>query len=540
MKKARSYWVALFLFIPLYHFTKSPLLASDAEGWIQRATNPSTSEFHYGATGHFLQMPLSHHLHLIAQAVGLDFSVRQIFLAICFWSAIGSLFFFYFFLQHWFRFHDKAKEKDWIPLAGTVLYGTSFAPWVYWNGELFALSLLSIFGSLYFLSKKRFVVAGLSWAVAVLAHSEFSLLAPAFAFFLFLENRRQQDDRWFFPYIKQSFSFFAFSGCATAIILVAGGYLLHKWHDPTSLFQWFQADLAKRTFWLGSGLQPLKAMKGLITSVTVAGHYLGEFLKGWRPHQYWELFSLIWSLAQVALVFLLSALSMFRWRVFLFSLLWILPLQLLLNWRFLPAVEEYHSASQPALSFMLLAGALVAADRMNSKKILIAIYVFQFFFLNLFLGILPLKNFGDRVLLASEWFERNPQAAVLVCDAQTFLEKSRIETFRIKGMAREGNPNLIEIQSAILSWVDSKISEGKEVYTLGNRCEAEYWSTERVSIGLPTLAKDITHMNFSFLEKKYFIETANLNSLPLNAVVATNPITWKTETLYKIKPFRAQ
>lgn len=526
-RKPTIYAGALVLFFAaLYLLTRSPILASDGEGWIQRATLASAKEFHYGATGHFLQMPLA---HLLAGLSGV--SLRFVFLALSFLGGVVAICAFFLFLVEFFqRFLKSSNTLFWAGL-GAVLFASSYAPWVLWNGEVYSLALFSSLLSAWLLLRGRIAWAGLAWALAVTCHSEFSLLAFAFGWLLYWNERNQGKEA------KASairvLLFWAWAGAATIAILLTGGFLIGKWHDFTSLIVWFREDLEARKYWLNSGLSPVKAVKGLLTSLTVGGHYLGEFLKGWRPQGAARIHFLL-ALTCIGGICAFALGTARNLRVLLFGALWLLPLQMLLNWRFLSAVEEYHSASQPGLVFLVVAGMALLSERFRLAPYAALAFVALFFAFNLFAGILPLRARGVGFVEAEDFFKME-NAAVLTCDSQNFLDRSKIPYFRIKKNIDPQLPNIEELKRDILEWIEQQEVAGSHVLTIGKACDNDYWIEERKLVGEAPIGTEFTQLSFAFIQNKFTFEPAKMPLLPLNAVVETNPLTWKQSEIFWLK-----
>lgn len=507
--------------VSLYMAVRSPFLASDGEYYVELARSGDPTSQFYGEPAHFLQIPLTHWLWLALKQLGLPVTVREVFLGIGLLSNVVAAIFIGLIAEALLDWRDAR----WL---ASLLFGTSLNAWIQWNGELYALALAFVHAAAYFALRGRIMAAAVLWALSVLSHVEFVLVAPAFAVAVWI-GKRDGNEVTSRRKLVNGASVCALAAIFSLLFVLGGGWILGKWHDPMSAVEWLRQSYQPRRADLG-GVEPLRAIKGLVTAYSVGGHFWADILRGRGAYDQ-PLFVLAGSVGSVVLVLTAVWLLMawHRRRVLLFGLAWVLPVHVIFNWHFTSAVEEYHAAALSGFILLVTCGMVHWAGRPapGVRRVLCAAYVGLFAGLNLFGSVLPVKAYAAdvvqaRVAIRELAGQSQTSVVFLTCNNDVAIDSSGVEYIRVRKLLAGGRP-LAEVREEIIRWAVRQVEAGRDLYVLGRSCFLGEWLPNP---GVPVF-------DFEFLERYWEIVPTSVRNVPLNWVSQTNPFSWRRADVFR-------
>lgn len=346
-------------FAILYLVTRSSLPIGDRPVFINAARTGNVADFLYGNPSHFMQVPLSREIWLAASATGVPLPLEDIFLAL---SVIGTLAAIVF-VGLIAREVTGNEAAAWL---AAIIFGTSLHAWTQVNGEQYGLALGFITAGLWCALRGRIVAPAMLWALAVIAHSEFMMAAGVFAMVAWTTTQSPASTG---SKIRRSAAVILLAGCATCLALLLWSWVLGKWSTPTSLVTWIHGIYSVNTTYAETRPEILRAVKGLVTALTVAGHFWRDIVTGRAPHGN-PVFVMEAGIGFVVLlltaVCLLAATA--RRRALVFALAWLLPFHVLGNWWFQPTVEKYHAGALPGFVLLVTAGLVALGERIRPRQ----------------------------------------------------------------------------------------------------------------------------------------------------------------------------
>lgn len=504
-------------FIPLYLVTRSSILIGDGEAWITAAALEGL-EGYYGAPGHFLQAPLARSVWLALGMLGLPAPLDVVFLAFSFLGTLTAIVFVGLIAAELLR----SKTAAWL---GALLFGTSLVAWTQWNGELYGLALGFATAGLFFALRGRILVPACLWAFAVLSHFEFALAAPAFVVAVWMAHSTAPTDRK----LLMASLLLGLAATISVFLLLVGSWSIGKWENMPTLVEWLRYNLFTIHERDLKGPDVIRAMKGLLTAHTVAGHYWRDILTGRGP---WDN---LWFVPASAIGFLilvatgaLIAAAAWQRRLALIAVTWLIPFHVLFNWWFVPTVEKYHAGALVGLTLLITGGLMHLGARlqMSARYRLYATYVIACAGLNLIGAVLPMQAIGREIDSATAAIhqlndEHGGKIAFLSCDDQMAL--GQVRYLRIRSI---WTGTVSEIQDGIVSWTRARVSEGDQPYVLDRWCWPEEWITEWSQ----------ERFDLFFLKRDFDLTATRVTAVPVARSVTTNPFSWRRGDVFRLDP----
>jgi hypothetical protein len=514
------------VFVPLYVLTRPLLLISDGAAWVREATLADPSRTWYGFPTYFLQIPLAAWSWRVLHALGLPVTVEGVHLGVSLAGTLTAIIFVGLIAATLLR----SREAAWL---AAILFGASLNPWTQWNGELSGLAVGFTAAGLFFALHDRLARAVAFWALSVLSQINFIYATPVFVLAAWMAG---PDGRPAGTTLRRAAGLPVVAGTATLLLFLIGSRAVGKWHDLPGLVVWLSASFATVERSVLKTPDVARAVKGLLTAYTAAGHSLLNVIA--RPEAFespgFVPALVIGSvLVAVSVAFVLAA-SRVR-RLVLFALVWLVPFEALFNWWWAPAEEEYHTGALPGLVLLVAAGLWHCARRLPARRryALYGGYVAVFAGLNLFTAILPRQALAADSLEAGEDIRRlmearSDRAVLVTCDGGnvTAVRNAGIEYLRIRSIWKGSVP---EIQQAIRAWVDARRAEGKEPYMLGRWCYPKYWKT----------AWSKEPFDLYFLERDFRLIPAGITAVPTDQFSVTDPFTWGRGDVVRLDPITA-
>jgi hypothetical protein len=313
--------------------------------------------------------------------------------------------------------------------------------------------------------------------------------------------------------------------------VLLGSWILGKWFDATSFVAWLVQSYAARRQDVSARPEVFRAIKGLVTAYTVAGHYWRDILSG-RGEYSAPLFMPAAALGLLVLLLtgVLLAAAARRRSLFLFALVWLLPFHVFINWWFVPTVEKYHAGALPGFVLLVTAGLVHLGSRLSARGRL-GIYVpytAAYVSLNLFGAVLPMQALGKDASRAELQIrrladERGGRAVFLACDDPAPLVDAGVSFLRIRSVWSGTVP---EIEQSLTSWTRDRVREGKEPYLVGRWCLPEEWKT--------TWSK--APFDLQFLRRSFEIRPTDITGIPIAESVPTNPFSWTRGDVARLEP----
>jgi hypothetical protein len=274
-----------------------------------------------------------------------------------------------------------------------------------------------------------------------------------------------------------------------------------------------------------------RAIKGLVTALTVAGHFWRDILTG-RGAAGDPVFLLQSGSGLLVLVLtgVLLAAAAWQRRLFVFGLTWMVPFHVLGNWWFAPTVEKYHAGALPGFVLLVTGGLVQLGARrpIRQRYWLWAGFLGTCAALNLFGALLPMQALGrDRIRAEREIrqlnVERGGRTAFITCDAPAAVVLAEVKHFRLRSFWTGTVP---EIQGRVLSWAKARVNEGEELYLVGRWCYPEEWSTRWSK----------APFDLFFLEQSFRMTPTVIMGMPIGENPATNPFSWTRGDIVRLEP----
>jgi hypothetical protein len=505
--------VVLGGFAVLYIATRPVLMISDGASWVFEAANANPVNTWYGFPSYFLQIPLAHWLWSALHALGVPVSVAGVFLFISLAGTLTAV----VSVGRIAAILLDSKEAGWI---ASCLLGAALNPWTQWNGELSGLALGFTAAGLWLVLRGGIGWPAALWALSVMSQVNFVLAAPAFVTAIWL-SRPAGDSHG--ATLRRTVSVTALAGAVCLILFLVGSWAAGKWHAPADLVAWIQGSFRIADKSVGVHPQPLRAIKGLLTSYTAATHIVRDAFaeRGILGHSgFLQTAVVAFGLLTMTGVLLASAIR--RRRVFAFALAWLLPFHVGFNWWWAPTEEEYHTGALPGLVLLVTAGLISIGAGMSARRrnVLYAGYVAALAGFNLFVVIVPRQQLASDTISVSRQIqqlrdEHGGRLVLVTCDGGNVeaVRRSGLEYLRIRSIWRGPVP---DIQSRIVDWVAARLAEGKEPYLLGRWCLPENWKTQWSK----------APFDLYFLDTRFRIGPPAIKAIPTDQESATDPFLW--------------
>ena len=505
----------------LYVLTRPDSLISDGESWVTEARLGDPSRFAYALPSYFLQIPLAGAAWRLLHAVGLSVSVQTVFLSFSLAGTLAAMVFVGLIAGEILQRRDAA----WL---AAILFGASLNPWTQWNGELSGLAVGFVAAGLYFALRGRIVLPASLWALSVLSQSNFVLATPTFVVAVWMGRPRQERT---LVTLRRAASLLVLAGTSSLLFFLVGSWAFGKWRDVASLTEWVMRFFRMADRNVLRSPEVFRAIKGLLTAHTAAGHYWRDILSGRGAFDN-PLFLPAAAIGLVLLVMTMVFLVAAAWqrRLALFALSWLLPFHVLFNWWWVPADEEYHTGGLPGFLLLVTAGLVYLGSRMPARRryTLYAGYAALCMGLNLVTVILPRQPLAADIARAGLDIrrlneEQGGRAVLVTCDGGNVeaVESAGIEYLRIRSIWKGSVP---DIQHAILSWTQDRVAEGKTAYLLDRWCRPEDWRTEWSK----------QPFDLHFLESNFQLVPTRIVGVPVAQPSVTDPFTWRRADVVRL------
>lgn len=508
-------------FALLYLGTRSSILIGDAAAFIAVAEEGSPALFHYGEPTHFLQVPLARRVWLALDWLGAGVPLGAVFVAMSLAGTLAAIVFVG--LIAWQLL--KTPTAAWL---GAILFGTSLHSVTQWNGELYGLALGFVCAAIFMALRGRVVGPAVLWALAVLSHSEFALAAPVMALAVWTAFPPGAPAR---ARIIRATMTLAVAATCTVVWLLLGSWAIGKWIDGASLATWLTQSVGGREQDVVTSPEVARAVKGLITAYTVAGHYWRDILTGRGQFAVpGFLPAAVVGLMVILLTGLCVVAAAWRRRVFVFALLWLLPFHTMVNWWFVPTVEKYHAGALPGLVLLVTAGLISLGARMPAvgRRLWFGAYIAACAALNVWGVALPLQSVGDRTAEASRdiralYTASGERAVFVACADPKAVVAAGVPLHKMRAV---WVGTVAEIQVSLVSWISARLDAGQPVYVVGRWCFPEDWKT----------SSSKAPFDLYFLEAFFQMVPSPVMDIPVGENVATNPFTWAQGDILSIAP----
>jgi hypothetical protein len=524
MLSGRALWTyvgaVVFLFLLLYLPTRSSILIGDGGHFVDVARAGDPARLHYGEPSHMLQVFLARATWLGFARIGLPVPLTGVSVGI---SLIGTLAAIVFFGLVAARLL-QTPAAAW---AGAALFGTSLHTSTQWNGELYGLALGFVIAGLFFALRGRLFLPAMLWALSVFSHSEFTLAAPAFAAAVWMARPETPDKR---ATVQRILVLGAVAAASCILLVLFGGWAAGKWADTPSLVAWLRQSFATRQPDMADRPEIVRALKGLFTAFSVAGHFWRDLLTGRGPGTPVFRLAAAGGLLVTALTGVMLLASMARRQVVVFALIWLIPFHVLINWWFIPTTEKYHAGALPGFVLLLVAGLVAIAARLrpHARYLLYGVYIVACAGLNYVGAVLPMHALGRDTVAAGQQIrrlvaERAGKPVFIACDDPRFLVESGAPFLRLRSVWTGSVP---EIRQAIVAWTSDRLREGKEPYLVGRWCLPEEWKTSASKEPFDLL----------FLQQSFKLVPTGITQLPISYSVPTNPFSWTWGDVVRLEP----
>ena len=422
-----------------------------------------------------------------------------------------------------------AAEIVGMPAAAwtaALLFGTSLNIATQWNGELYGMALGFVSAGLYAALRRRHLLAAVLWALSVLSHSEFAFAAPAFVVAVSIAPPRDRDTR---DQLRRAAVLLALAGGCFIVLLVAGSFAAGKWTDASSLAAWLRRSYAARQPDMVSRPEVARALKGLLTAYTVAGHYWRDILTGRGAATPAFLLASAVGLLVIVTTGMLLAASIWQRRLALFAVAWLLPFHVMFNWWFEPTVEKYHAGALPGLVLLVTGGLIAIGTRLSARRrhLVSGAYVVACAALNIFGALLPMRAVGRDTIAAERGIrrledQRGGRAVFIACDNPLALVETGVPFLRVRSVWTGTVP---EIRRALTTWTSDRLREGKEPYLVGRWCRPEEWNT--------TSSKE--PFDLFVLDRSFTLVPTSITRIPIAWTVPTNPFNWTRGDIVRLE-----
>lgn len=524
MRKPAVAWYVgslLFSFALLYVATRSSILIGDGGAFVNMVRGGDPAHIHYGEPGHFLQVPLARAVWHLLERLGLPVSAEGVSVAISIAGTLAAIVFVGLIAAE--ILHTQAAA--WL---AAILFGTSLNAWTQSNGELYGLALGFVAAGLFLALRGRAAAPAVLWALSVLSHSEFALAAPAFvaAAWMAQPDASTRGER-----LQKVSTLVVLAGTCCAIFLLFGSWAIGKWVDAASLAGWLQRSFAAREPDMAGSPEVIRAIKGLLTAFTVAGHYWRDILTGRGQYSASGFLSAaVIGFFVLAFTGVLLAAAVRQRGLLLFALAWLLPFHLGVNWWFEPTVEKYHAGALPGFVLLVTGGLVAIAVRLRprGRYLLYGVYMVACAGLNLFGALLPMQALGRDVAGAEREIRRltdegGGRSVFVACDDPKVLVNAGVPFLRMRSV---WVGTVQEIRQALTTWTSDRLREGKEPYLVGRWCLPEEWKTP--------WSKEPFDM--FFLERSFKMVPTGIGDVPITQSVPTNPFSWTRGDLIRLEP----
>jgi hypothetical protein len=517
---ARYVGTIVFGFLLFFLLTRPSIPIGDAKAFLNMALSGDPALLHYGEPSHFLQVPMARVIWLTLEGLGLPVSLEGVLVAISLTGTLAAVVFFGLIAAEILR----TPAAAWV---GAVLFGTSLNISTQWNGELYGLALGFVTAGLFFALRGRLVLPSLLWALSVLSHSEFALAAPAFIGAVWIAQSSVAGTG---QKVQRVSAVMAMAAVAGGIMLLAGSWVVGKWVDAMSFAGWLRRSYETRQPDLLDHPEVGRALKGLLTAYTVAGHYWRDILTGRGSGTSPFLLAAAVGLLVIAFTSVLLAASIRQRRLVLFGLAWLVPFHVLVNWWFLPTVEKYHAGALPGFVLLVTGGLITITEPLRARRryLLYGVYVSACVGLNLFGALLPIQALGRDIARAEREIRRltdarGGKAVFIACDASRVLVGAGVPFLRLRSVWKGTVP---EIRQATIAWTSDRLREGKEPYLVGRWCLPEEWNTK--------WSKE--PFDLFFLEQSFKMASIGIAAIPISESVPTNPFSWTQGDVVRLEP----
>lgn len=498
-------------FALLYLCTRTSILIGDAGSFIAIAAAGDPAHIHYGEPSHFLQVPLARAVWLALGSIGVPVSLDVVFVAISLAGTLAAIVCVGLIAGEIL----KSPAAAWL---AAILFGTSLHSFTQWNGELYGLALGFGSAAIYYALRGRVVLPAVLWALAVLSHSEFALAAPAVVMAVWMSGDRGVSTR---DTLTRASTLLVLAGTCSVVVLLAGSWGLDKWTGGTSLVAWLTHSYGAREQDVADSPEVFRAIKGLMTAYSVAGHYWRDILTG-RGQFSAPGFVPAAGVGLLALVLTGFFVVAGAWqrRLSLFAIVWLVPFHTMVNWWFVPAVEKYHAGALPGLVLLVTAGAVGVGARIPARwrRVLFAGYVVACAGLNLFGAVLPMRALAELTTGAARdirqlYSESEGRAVFIACDDPKAIRAAGVPFHRLRSVWVGTVP---DIQGTLVAWTTARLREGREPYLVGRWCLPEEWRT----------AASKEPFDLYFMESSFQFVPTPLVGIPVSESVPTNPFEW--------------
>jgi hypothetical protein len=502
-----------------YVSTRSSILIGDGRAFVEIAQAGDPAHLHFGEPSHFLQLPLTRAIWLALTWLGMPVSLDRVLISMSLAGTLATAVFIGLIASELL----DSQAARWL---AALLFAASLNAWTQWNGELYGLGLGFVTAGLFFTLRGHVVVPAALWALSVLCRAEFGLAAPAFAVAVSVGwpacgSTRERTAR--------IAALLALAAVLTLAELLAGSWMLGKWSNGTSLVEWLQRSVDARERDIAASPEVFRAMKGLVTAFSVAGHYARDLATA-RAAITDRAFL---GAAGAGLLVLgatagFVAIALGERRLVPFALAWLLPFHVCINWWFLPTVEKYHAAALPPFVLLVTAG-LVRVGRRVGRPSRYAIYTGYAAIcaaLNLFGAVLPMRALGAATTDAAHELRQLNEAAgsravFVACDASRPLVETRAPFLRVRSIWTGTVP---EIQHAITAWTTDRLARGEQPYVVGRWCFPDEWRTR--------FSK--APFDLFFLEQSFMLVPTRISGVPLAEPAPTDPFTWRQGAVVRL------
>lgn len=504
----------------LYLLTRSTILIGDAAGFIEIARGADPAQIHYGEPNHFLQVPTAHAVWRVLGAVGVPVSLTTIFVACSLAGTVAAIVFVGLIAAELLQ----TEAAAWL---AALLFGTSLHAWTQWNGELYGLALGFVTAGIFFTLRQGLWWPAVLWSLAVLSHSDFMMAAPAFVTAVWLSR----PDTGVGEVLRRASVLLVAAATTTCVAMLLGSWMLGKWGDPASFARWLAGSYAARQQDVAAHPEVARAIKGLVTAYTVAGHYWRDILSGRGQYSApWFVPAAGTGLVVLLVTGVFVAAAAGRRRLFWFALAWLLPFHVFVNWWFVPTVEKYHAGALPGF-VLLVTGGLIRLGATMSARTRLGLnvtYVTLCMGLNCFGAVLPMQARGRDTRDAEHQLrhlvdEHHGSVAFVACDNPTAVVNTGVEYLRVRSV---WTGTLPEIEERIVSWTRDRLRDGKQPYLVGRWCLPEEWKTtaSRAPFDLRVLDRALT------------IGPVVIAGIPISESVPTNPFSWTRGDVSRLAP----
>lgn len=512
--------IVLGVFAPLYLLTRSDFLMSDGPARVVAAGLGDRSDVQYFYPLYVLPVPLINAVWRALTTLGLTVSVESVLLGLSLAGTLAAIVFVGLIAAEILG----TRSAGWLAAA---LFGTALNPWAQWNGEVSGWAAGLGAAAVFLALRGRVLAPALLWALAVLSHVDAIFLAPILVLAVWIGEQRVEATT---PgKLRRAAMVVIVAATATVLFLLIGSRLVGKWRDTTELETWLSlpTKFDKHLAW---SPEIVRAIKGLVTAYTVAGHHWRNILTGrgaFDNPAFVTAAAVGFLLLAVTGILLISA--FWRIRVALFALTWLLPFHVFINWWYVPTQEEYHTGALPGFVLLITAGLVQLGTRMSRpwRSVVFVAYVAVCFGLNLFAALLPMKAAPPEIAAASAAIrrlngERGGRVVLVTCDGGPAVEGAGVTYLRIRNAWKGSVP---DIQRTIMSWTEARLSEGKELYVQDKRCFPDEW-----------VVPPQPPFDLRFLDRAFRSTEASIPRVLVPHSSPTDMLAWRREDVVRMEP----